>query len=493
MKLAVKLVLTVVLGIAMILLVDGYVSFKRQRALFEDDMHHDVAVLGRTMRTLVTDVWRANGRERAWRLIEDANDVEPSMDIGWVWLDAPGGDPCAPRASGGALDPAVRGLETSFTQADKQGRVYYYSYFPVPIDGQRPGAIEIREPLSDLEKLTRRALIRVLGLTVALVFLGSCAALPLGVRLIGRPLDHVVQKMRRIGAGDFSDPLILSGHGELDELAAGLNTMCAQLQEAWDKVRRETEARIAALEQLRHDDRLKTVGRLASGIAHELGTPLNVISGYAGMIAGGNLSSQETVESAQIIKVQSERITSIVRQLLDFARRRPGEKMTVDLQQLIRQTLDLVRPLAQKQNVRLIQVEDEATVATKADAEQIKQVLLNLITNAVQAMPGGGEVEVVAGPTTGCPPAGHTDPGGQYVCISVRDSGEGIPEENLSRIFEPFFTTKGPGKGTGLGLSVAEGIVREHGGWITVESTRGKGSCFCVCLPKEGPTCRDES
>jgi signal transduction histidine kinase len=280
---------------------------------------------------------------------------------------------------------------------------------------------------------------------------------------------------------------------KVTQRTAELEHRARQLQEAWDQVRCETEARIAALEQLRHEDRLKTVGRLASGIAHELGTPLNVISGYAGMIAGGNLPAHETIESARTIKAQSERIATIVRHLLDFARRRPGQKTAVDLQQVIRETLDLMVPLAQKRNVRLILADGHAPAVARADVEQVKQVLLNLVTNAVQAMPGGGNVEVAAGPARERPPAGCGDPDGEYVCISVRDQGEGIAQENLGRIFEPFFTTKGPGKGTGLGLSVAEGIVREHGGWIAVESVRGKGSCFCVCLPKERETCRGES
>jgi signal transduction histidine kinase len=341
-----------------------------------------------------------------------------------------------------------------------------------------------------LDQLARGALVRIVGLTGSLVLLSGCAALLLGVRLIGRPLDQVVQKIRRVGAGDFSGPLLLSGHGELDELAAGLNTMCEQLDGVRAGIRRETDARIAALEQLRHEDRLKTLGKLASGIAHELGTPLNVISGYAGMIAGGSLSSQEAAESAQTIKAQSERITNTIRRILDFARRRPGQKMPVDLRHP--PDLDLVAPLAQSGTLADLADGDD-TAVVRADVEQSRQVVLNLATNAVQAMPQGGNVEVAVGPANARPPAGQTDPGRQHVCISIRDEGEGISAENLNHIFEPFFTTKGPGQGTGLGLPIAEGIVREHGGWIAVESTPGKGSRFCVCLPKEEETCRPES
>jgi PAS domain S-box-containing protein len=276
------------------------------------------------------------------------------------------------------------------------------------------------------------------------------------------------------------------------ERTAELQQRAQQLEEAWAKVRSESEARIAALEQLRHEDRLKTVGKLASGIAHELGTPLNVISGYAGMIAGGSLSPQDVTESARTIKSQSERIANSVRQILDFARRRPSQRSAVNLPQLVRQTLDLLGPIAQKQNVRLVPAAVDETAAVRADVEQLRQVLLNLITNGVQAMPRGGKLEVTIGPVRGRLPADKAD-AGKYVCISVLDEGEGISEDNLRRLFEPFFTTKGPGKGTGLGLAIADGIIREHGGWITVESALGQGSRFCVHLPKEEETCRLES
>lgn len=211
------------------------------------------------------------------------------------------------------------------------------------------------------------------------------------------------------------------------------------------------------------------------------------------MIAGGRLSGPDAAESAQTIKAQSERIADLVRRILDFARRRPSQRTAVDLRLLARQTLDLMVPLAQKQNVKLVLADGAGPAVVRADAEQVRQVLLNLITNAVQAMPQGGRVEVAVGPAPGSPPAGPADPGRSYVCLSVQDEGEGISPESLSHIFEPFFTTKGPGRGTGLGLAIAEGIIHEHGGWITVESTLGKGSRFCVCLPEDGAICQDES
>jgi two-component system NtrC family sensor kinase len=290
--------------------------------------------------------------------------------------------------------------------------------------------------------------------------------------------------MRRVGDGDFSGPLELRGHDELSELAAGLNTMCEQLLDAKEKVRLETEARIRALEQLRHEDRLTTVGKLASGITHELGTPLNVISGRAWMIAKGNLSPREIIEGANTIKAQSERITAMVRQLLDFARLRSTTKTLADLRQITQQAVDLMSSLGYKQKVDICLVAEDTPITANVDAEQIQQVLMNIITNALQAMPEGGKVEVGIEHEHARPPEGYKGSEGEYFHIYVKDEGKGISKEDMPHIFEPFFTTKETGEGTGLGLSIALGIVREHGGWIDVQSEPGKGSCFSIYLPE---------
>jgi signal transduction histidine kinase len=261
--------------------------------------------------------------------------------------------------------------------------------------------------------------------------------------------------------------------------------MCEQLNDAQEKVREETTARIAAIEQLRHADRLKTVGGLASGIAHELGTPLNVVSGRASLIATGDLSETEVLESATIIKTQSERMTAIIRHLLNFARRHLPKKTMVDLRQIILQTINLMVPLAQKQKAKLCFAGEDITAMVRVDAGQIQQVLTNLIVNALQAMPKEGKVEVGIRPENAQNLEGDKDSGKEYFCVYVMDEGVGIQEKNMQHLFEPFFTTKDTGQGTGLGLSIAYGIIQEHGGWIEVKSTPRAGSCFSVYLPQE--------
>lgn len=486
MKLTFKLAFILILGVIITLTVDGYISYRRQVKLFETEMRLDASLLGHTMKSLLLDTWQSKGQEHTLKLIRDIDKEERLIDMRWIWLNPPLEDPFTPRISRERLGPVMHGQEMSFKKQDENGNGYFFFYIPIKVDEKRLGALELSESLSWADDYKHAAFVRIIVLTGVLVLLNAFAVPLLGLRMIGKPLNKITKKMQLMGGGDFLQPLQLPGHDELSVLASGLNKTCEQIQEAWERARNETELRIATLEQLRHEDRLKTVGRLASGIAHELGTPLNVISGRAGLIARGNMSQTEIMDNANTIKGQSDRITNIIRQLLDFARRRSTRKSSVDLKQMVHRTMDLIVPLGRKQKVEFCLADDDDTpIETEVDAEQIQQVLINILTNSLQAMPQGGTVEAGISRVHTCPPEGHDGAEGDYLCIYVRDEGQGISEEDLCHIFEPFFTTKDTGKGTGLGLSIAYGIVREHGGWIDAESEVGKGSCFRIYLPQE--------
>jgi signal transduction histidine kinase len=318
----------------------------------------------------------------------------------------------------------------------------------------------------------------------------------LGAWLVGRPIKSLISKARRVGAGDFSGRLDLRHAGEIGELATEMNLMSERLAEAGMQVAAATAAQIAAIEQVRHADRLSTVGKLASGIAHELGTPLNVVSGRAQLIqesvpasSGDKIGAAELLEvadHARIIVEQSRRMSAIIRQLLDFARRRGVRKAAYDLRQLVAQTVSMLQNLAGKRGVALVVEPDPATAPAFAqvDASQMQQVLTNVVVNAIQSMPTGGTVTLSLRPSSAQAPQGEECAAGERWEIAVKDEGEGIGPEVLPRVFEPFFTTKAVGEATGLGLSVAYGIVQEHGGFITAESEPGKGSRFAIHLPR---------
>lgn len=458
MKLAAKLVLVLVLFNGALLAVDGFFLIGRAQADFDSALGHDAQLFGRALGKLVAEVWQTAGRERALVLIEEASREIDAPRIRW--------SPNGPEAHA-HQDPGYR-----------------YTYVPLTIDDREPGSLEIAEPLAPLATFEKQTILRVLALTGLMVLASTLASIWFGIRMVGQPLGLLIEKVRRVGAGDLSRPVALRGGGEFGELADAVNVMCDELGAAQENMRRETKARIQAVEQLRHSDRLRTVGRLASGMAHELGTPLNVISARAGMIAGGELDRDEAEESAGIIKSQAARMTALIRQLLDFARPSTPRRLLVDLPSLLRETARLVAPLGFPGTVKLADSVGDTPVRANVDASQIQQVLANLVVNALQAMPDGGEVELTVRHVRAHPPEIADAPDADFLVIGVRDAGHGIREEDLPHVFEPFFTTKGVGEGTGLGLSIAHGIVHEHGGWIEATSTPGEGSEFRVYLPR---------
>lgn len=328
---------------------------------------------------------------------------------------------------------------------------------------------------------------RIFGsLAISVVVAAVCVALAIGAGhfLVGKPVRILTDKARQIGDGSFSPRLELRQHDELTQLSSEMNAMSARLAEAHDRLAAETSRRIAAVEALRHADRLMTVGQLAAGVAHEIGTPLNVVSGRAKMIVRRSLAEEEVVDSARIIVEQAERIDGIIRHLLNFARRRTPRKAAEDLRRVVERPLELLRPMAAKKGLTLaLTVPGEDAIEAEVDSAQIEQVLTNLIVNGIQAMFQGGAITVSMGRRRAQPPPDHAGVEGLYTFIDVRDEGPGVPAEAMKHLFEPFFTTKNVGEGTGLGLPVSYGIVREHGGWIGVQSEAGKGSCFTIYLP----------
>jgi signal transduction histidine kinase len=202
-----------------------------------------------------------------------------------------------------------------------------------------------------------------------------------------------------------------------------------------------------------------------------MGTPLNVVRGRGAMIASGEVNESRMRELGAIVVEQADRVGDTIRRLLDFARRQHPNFVNADLGQVVQQSTRLVEPLASERNVRLDVSLPRDALTIAVDAGQIHQALTNLIVNAVHASPQGETVSVAVSRNDG------------QVNITVGDHGKGIPEDQIASIFDPFYTTKRAGEGTGLGLSVADGIVREHGGHISVESRLGEGARFSVHLP----------
>jgi two-component system, NtrC family, sensor kinase len=245
--------------------------------------------------------------------------------------------------------------------------------------------------------------------------------------------------------------------------------------------RRQREERKRLEEQLRHADRLATLGQLAAGVAHELNEPLANILGFAQLASKTEGLDQEPARDIERIIGACMHAREIVSKLRLFARQQPGRRVCTDLNEVVREGSLLVASRAEKQGVEIMQDLEQDLPEITADPGQLHQVVVNLAINAVQAMPDGGTLTI------------RTRGRQAEVALFVIDNGAGMSEEVMKNAFLPFFTTKEVDQGTGLGLSVVQGIVAAHGGDIQLESSPGEGTCFELRLPREGEPCVAEA
>ena len=319
--------------------------------------------------------------------------------------------------------------------------------------------------------------------TLVLIAVVGVIAWTIAHYVLFKPIRRLAVMAKAVGAGDFSSRLRFDRRDEIGSLALEMDTMCDQLEAA----HLVSDAHIAALEQLRHSDRIATLGRLASSVAHELGNPLNVIELRAQLITSGDAATLvQAQQSAAVIVEQTRRMTRIIDEILSFARMQPARITRLDLVAVLRKAVVLSEHTSKKHKASIQLDLPKAAIEIDGDADKLLQIIVNLLVNGVQSMPGGGTLSVSTHDELRAP---VDDPDGAhrpYVCIDVADRGIGIPPELIAKIFDPFYSTKGADGGTGLGLSVAQGIAREHEGWITATSELGQGSSFQVHLPRHG-------
>ena len=302
-------------------------------------------------------------------------------------------------------------------------------------------------------------------------------------RTVVLPIRKLLSATRRIAAGDLGDTVHVPGSSEVAELSDAFNSMVLALREK----REEVEEKVASLNRANreiiearseaiHSEKMASVGLLAAGMAHEIGTPLAAIMGYTGILAEELTADAEKSDYLRRIAEESQRIDRIVRGLLDYARPKGVQREEVAVLPLLEKVVELLEAQGALKLLEVLVEVDPALPALHADPHQLEQLLINLIMNAKDAMPLGGKLQLKGSRA------------GKDVVIEVIDSGHGMPPEHIPLVFDPFFTTKEPGRGTGLGLAIAARIADSCGGRLTVESEVGKGSRFTMRLPAErGP------
>ena len=313
----------------------------------------------------------------------------------------------------------------------------------------------------------------IASLVVAIALLGVVATvIPLTVhRYVSRPLADLSAKVLKFSSDD-SDR---GGGSEVELLSEEFRKLDQQLDRARSDLEGRHRRELELERELQRADRLATIGALAAGIAHEIGTPMGVIRVRAEDLQQDETFSADSRVKLGVIVRQIDRIARIVRMLLDYARKSESHKAICDLRAIADRALALLEPEAAHRNVRTMARLGEIPLLVNCDADQIEQVFVNMIMNALDAMQrGGGTLQVTA--------QTQRSRDGSRVMLAFEDTGAGVAPEHEGRLFSPFFTTKEPGKGTGMGLAVSQSIIREHDGEITF-SSGPSGSRFVVAIP----------
>lgn len=380
----------------------------------------------------------------------------------------------------------------------------YRVFAPVTAAGRISGAVEVIETLDSAPSIAVRYERTALLMTLVAVALITSGTYLLFRRFVRRPAEALLSAMSRAEVGDLSAEAAARAEDELGLLARGFNRMLARIREMTEEregqrqalqvrvgeATAELQRRNNELEELNRElwrmtrrltelERLAAAGQTAAQFAHEVGTPLNLISGHVQLLRTQLGDDSRALARLETVNAQIERIERIVRAALDRTRPDATKLSPVDLDSLLGHTFDTVSPALDARGVRLVRVTGAALPAIEGDADRLQQVFINLINNALDAMPGGGELRV----SMSAPGAGGRRGDEPQAVVEFADTGCGMSEEVRSHIFDPLYTTKERGRGTGLGLVIVRQVMREHGGDVEVETEPGRGSRFRLLFP----------
>jgi signal transduction histidine kinase len=377
------------------------------------------------------------------------------------------------------------------------GQRYWEIMAPVSFEDEVAGAVAVRFSFDRADALAARTRNWALVLTAASVVVMGVLMTVAVQLVVNRPIQRFLDAIRRVQRGDPAALVQVDTTDEFGLLANHFNEMMTRLrtfnedlqarvkqataeaEERYREVERLHEALFRLQRNLSHSERLALAGQIMAEVAHEVGAPLQAVTGHVQLLRKDlppAALDEPVTRHFAIIESQLTRVTEIITQLLGLTRRQPGEPVSVDLYPLVGDTAELVRPSLAAAGVTLEIAPAPPLPAVRGHPSRLQQVVLNLFTNAMDATPPGGTIRVVIRPVDD----------DTHVELTVADSGRGIPAADLKHIFEPFFSTKGSASGTGLGLFISAQIVREHRGRIDVSSEEERGSTFAVRLPAIG-------
>ncbi|HTL32077.1 MAG TPA: HAMP domain-containing sensor histidine kinase [Kofleriaceae bacterium] len=450
-------------------------SYRSERDDLQTAATKEIRIVGRSLETSVGHALRDQRGHDVDQLLAALETLAPNVDI---HIHDPAGQPIA-HSKGAELDTVVEGLAAraatartelvSFEPTDEPTRLIFAAPL-VADDGTLLGSIAIARPTDDMTEDLARTRNRHIIALVAFLIATLTTGLALGTLHVARPIGRLLEGVRHVREGDFRMRVRPGRHDEIGRLVDEFNSMIDVLEDSRAKIEREAEARSKLEEGLQRVDKLVTIGQLSAGLAHEIGSPLQVLSGRASALL--DHADAEVKRQAALLVTQCDRITRVVEQLLSFGRRKAAVVGPCDLAVPVREVIDLLAGEARRRNVSLALDVGEGSRSITGDPDQLQQVTLNLVRNALHATPSGGTIHV------------RIERGNRRVRLRVKDSGPGIGVEAQAHLFEPFFTTRSSEGGTGLGLAVVKAIALEHKATIDVHSTPGNGAEFVVAFPE---------
>ncbi len=491
-----KATLLVIAIVAGVLALSTFLDIQASERALERDLQENAVALARQFAAGISSWQELNNPEGLKAEIRQVMEARASI-VGIEVYAMTGGSPTFIASSGNQVrtGPGPEVYQAAWEDRpvavlrNRRGGRQWEITAPVHIRDTVAGVVYLQVSLAEADQLAarqRRQAVLIMGAsTVAIVFLMSIFLR----RTLHRPIQQLVTTMARAEAGDLAAEAHVHTQDELGRLAQSFNRMLLQirnfhieLQEKVDlataELRAANEKLFEAQREMSRLERLAAVGEVAAMLAHEVGTPLTSISGHLQLLAE-EVQDPRARDRLDVIQAHLHRAVTILRGFLDASRFPSPVRRPVQVNALIQEVLTLVSPGINRQRIQVVTALDPELPEILADADQLRQVFLNLITNALDAMPAGGQLSLLTRPVA-------TGDGLEAVEVEMGDTGVGIPTEDLRRIFDPFFTTKGPGQGTGLGLAVCQRIVKAHKGAIEVNSEQGKGTTFRMTLPVRG-------
>ena len=485
MSLSARLILLLTITVGVVMALAGYFILRQREEILARALRNELHAHAVTLQLTLEDSYRAGRIGDAQRLIDHLSENPRVFSV--ILFDEMGRMAMFsnPLEAGKIVDSpdAQRVIATGepVEIVRRRGGSEVYSFImPIRISAARRGAFEISQP-TEFVKADYASARRDIALITLALFVAIIAVVLLVMRYnLLRPIKELLGGAKAVGQGDLAFRVVApSGGNEIAQLASEFNRMAESLAEQRRAAERQAEERLALERELRHSERLASVGRLAAGVAHEMGAPLNVIKGRVEMLRERlDAPVDNRARNLHIIGAQTDAITDIVRQLLTLARPFNLRREPIEPARLIATVVELIEADAMKSGVRVeVSRNDHHLEFVDGDQALLRQSLMNICINALHAMAHGGRLLIEVAPEE------RRKNGGTFVGLRVSDTGSGIPPENLAHIFDPFFTTKEVGKGTGLGLSVARRIVEEHDGWIEAANQTEGGATFTIWLP----------